>query len=312
MLRVDGRGVERITLLGSANLVPYLSRERFNIHRFFLQKGANLRIKIGPGAILNQIADPDMSSGALRIAAQLVSQIARPCFNPPAAVMRTSRDKVSRLLTGIAGLKVPKTIRVRAPTPVGVREAIAQNGLEYPVLMRGIGSHGGVSLFKADDPRGVDEIARSTGMGWGIFVTEFRDFAGSDGRYRKFRVVVIGRDILLRHCIVGDSWLLSAGRRASGTADVERAMFERFDREWAKQLQPVFGEIGSRLGLDFFGVDCNIDDHGEVLLFEANACMNVLKNTSPSPNMWDAPIERIRSVLEERLASPSTWYRPAA
>jgi hypothetical protein len=85
-------------------------------------------------------------------------------------------------------------------------------------------------------------------------------------------------------------------------------MFTQFEREWSSQLRPVFREIATRLELDFFGVDCNIDEDGRVLLFEANPCMNILKNSSPSPNMWDAPIAKIKSAVEERLAAPSTWY----
>jgi hypothetical protein len=146
------------------------------------------------------------------------------------------------------------------------------------------------------------------GSDFGLYATEFCDFVGADGRYRKFRVVMLGEQVFLRHCIIGENWLLHAARRAAGTEKTEREMFAIFDRDWAARLHPIFREIGSRLRLDFFGIDCNIDDHGQVVLFEANAAMNILQNTSPSPNMWDAPIERIRNALEDRLASPSKWY----
>jgi glutathione synthase/RimK-type ligase-like ATP-grasp enzyme len=307
LVRVDRNGVERFAMQGIANLVPFLSQERFAFDRFYLQTAAGLRGSIGPGAILNQIADPDLCSGALEMAARLVCETGRPCFNPPAAVARTSRDGVARTLAGIGGLRVPKTIRVQDPTPSRIRDAVDQNGLEYPVLLRAIGTHGGLSLTKADKPSQIEGVPGIETLHHGLYVTEFQDFMASDGRYRKFRVVVLGQDIFLRHCIIGDSWLLHAARRASGTEQSERDMFALFDREWAAHLQPMFRAIGARLGLDFFGVDCNIDDEGRVLVFEANACMNILKNTSPSPNMWDAPISRIKRALEERLASPSKW-----
>jgi hypothetical protein len=84
-------------------------------------------------------------------------------------------------------------------------------------------------------------------------------------------------------------------------------MFAAFDAEWVPRLQPIFAEIGRRLDLDFFGVDCNIDSSGQVLLFEANSCMYILNNMRPSPNMWDTPIERIRTAVEDLLASPERW-----
>ena len=80
-----------------------------------------------------------------------------------------------------------------------------------------------------------------------------------------------------------------------------------FDARWVPLLTPMFREIGRRLGLDFFGVDCNIDPSGRVLLFEANACMKILGYTGPRPNIWEAPIARITEAVEERLSRPETW-----
>src|SRR5262249_40543089 len=114
-----------------------------------------------------------------------------------------------------------------------------------------------------------------------------------------------------RHCIIGDDWLLHAPKRATDTPAEEQATFTAFDGAWAAHLHPVFREIGRRLELDYFGVDCSIDPSGTVLLFEANACMSILLNTSPWPNMWDAPIARIKAALETRLARPQSWYRPS-
>ena len=65
--------------------------------------------------------------------------------------------------------------------------------------------------------------------------------------------------------------------------------------------------MSRRLNLDYFGIDCNIDSERNVLLFEANACMKVLKNYRPPPNRFEAPIARIKKAVEDRLASPATW-----
>jgi glutathione synthase/RimK-type ligase-like ATP-grasp enzyme len=297
-----------LQMFGGVHLAPHLDGRRFALNCFYLQKQADLRLNFGPGAFLNHIADPDTCAGSLDVATRIVGKLARPCFNGPGAVARTSRDGIARILTGVPGLKVPKTIRLQHAVDSQIRAAIAQAGLEYPVLLRAVGSHGGISLIKADTPEKVEELIRRKRGRKELYATEFRDFKSRDGRYRKYRVVVVGEEILLRHCIIADDWLLHATRRSDGTEEMERAMFARFEREWASQLRPVFRKIATRLQLDLFGVDCNIDEDGRVLLFEANACMNILKNTSPSPNMWDAPIAKIKSAVEERLAAPSTWY----
>jgi glutathione synthase/RimK-type ligase-like ATP-grasp enzyme len=295
-------------LVGTVGILPHLSAERFSTFVVYLDPARERPLTLGPGAFLNHIAEPDICSAALRLAGQIAGSVDRPCFNHPAAVMRTTRDEVSRRLAGIPGLTVPQTIRVRERDPVKVRDVIAVAGLAYPVLVRVAGSHLGMTLIRVDTPDDLHAIADlNTDDRSSLYVTEFCDFIGPDKRYRKFRVVVVGEEILLRHCIIAENWMIHRGDRAADTAAQESGAFAIFDREWKVPLQPLFREIGSRLGLDYFGVDCNIDETGRVLLFEANACMNILANTSPSPNIWDEPVARIKDVLEQHLASPAKW-----
>lgn len=303
-------GPGQTIFIGSVNLARHLDPQRFVLERFYLKKG-NQPLNIAPGPFLNHIADPDTCSGALEVAGQVVDKASRPCFNPPAAVARTMRHDVARALAGIESLIVPKTIRIPNTTPARVRHAIAQAKLTFPILLRGVGSHGGASLIKADKPADVEEVAWIEPKPRELYVTEFHDFRSRDERYRKFRVVVVGGEIFLRHCVIADSWLLHGRRRTAGLEDLEIAEYARFEREWSSQVRPIFREIATRVGLDFFGVDCNIDEDGRVLLFEANACMNILHNYRPSPNIFDAPIARIKSAVEELLAAPSTWYSAA-
>jgi hypothetical protein len=116
----------------------------------------------------------------------------------------------------------------------------------------------------------------------------------------------VSDQIILRHCIIADNWLLHATRRSAGTA-MERTMFTRFEREWSAQLRPVFRE--TRRALDLISSAWTAASmRTGVLLFEANPCMNILKNSSPSPNMWDAPTAKIKLAVEECLTAPAMWY----
>ena len=202
---------------------------------------------------------------------------------------------------------MPQTLRITPLSAADVPKAIEEAGLAYPVLLRIPGSHGGSKFEKVDDPQRALEVA-----GWPrgqdtLYVTKFYDFVSPDGLYRKFRIVVVGDDIFLRTCIVGGNWLLGRGRRAPNSEKEERTRLASFDEELGPRLTPVFREMRLRLGLDYFGVDCNIDKNGQVLLFEANACMNILRNNFPPPNIWDAPIKRISAAVEQLLASPEKW-----
>ena len=307
----EGRRLE-YALPGTANIIPFLSTERFVLNIIYLQHGNPVPIRLNAGPLLNHIADPDICSRSLKIAEQIAEKSARPCFNHPSAVARTSRDAVSRLLSGMSGVTVPQTLRVNPLTASDVPKAIEEAGLTYPVLLRIPGSHGGSKFEKVDNAERAHEVA-----GWpraedALYVTKFYDFVSPDGLYRKFRVVVVGDDIFLRTCIVGGNWLLGRGRRAANSEKEERVRLASFDEELGPRLKPVFREMRLRLGLDYFGVDCNIDEQGQVLLFEANACMNILSNNFPSPNIWDAVIERITIAVERLLATPSTWQSPKA
>jgi hypothetical protein len=173
--------------------------------------------------------------------------------------------------------------------------------------VRVVGAHGGKEMVRIDTPLDGGEINQLRNGKRPLYVTEFHDFVSPDGFYRKSRIAVVGEDIFLRHHVVGEEWLLHSARRALDTEAEEIATFAGFDTGWGSSLRPLFREIGRRLDLDFFGVDCNIDGSGRVTLFEANACMLILKNTQPSPNMWDAPIARIRVATEDLLATPERW-----
>ena len=307
------KGSSQFTLRGSANLAPFLS-ERFVQNRYFLQDDPDVLSKIAPGPILNHIADYDICSSALKLVEHLVERDRRPCFNHPHAIARTTRDEVARLLSGIPGLVVPKTIRVDRISPAALAKVAKDAGLAFPILARVVGSHGGEDRLRIDRPEAMDEIAQLPRPERPLYLTEFYNFVSPDGLYRKYRVAVVGNDdIFLRHVIVGTEWSLhGAGRMTTGgPVKEEEERLSLFRSDWAPRLKPMFGEIARRLKLDYFGIDCHIDKNFDVLLFEANACMNILKNYRPPPNRHEAPIAQIKTAVENRLASPETWrYAP--
>jgi glutathione synthase/RimK-type ligase-like ATP-grasp enzyme len=309
-------------LPGTVDIVHHIPPERFTTEWVFLGPGLEQPARLRAGALLNHIGDADICSQALDLAAQLVSTSGRTCFNHPVAIAGTTRDRVARALAGIPGLDVPRTIRTAARTPADLRAIVKREGLEYPILIRVVGHHGGTNMVKVDKPADVDEMdgldrsARSE-----LYVTEFRDVSGSDGLYRKFRIVVVGDDVLMRHMITAENWLVHAShllaqrtRKAANTKEVEFPMFARFDSELRERLSPVFLEIGRRLDLDYVGVDCTILKTGEVVLFEANACMTILGQTQKELNPKAVAINRIREAVADLLATPSKWRhaRPRA
>src|SRR5262249_49466000 len=141
---------------------------------------------------------------------------------------------------------------------------LAGANFDYPYLIRIAGDHGGVSTIKIDGPNSLGEIEKLNCHGKDMYATEFADFASADGKYRKFRIAVIGSEMFLRHMVVGDTWLLHAQRRAGDTAAEEERMLETFDDKVAPGIAPIVDEMTRRMDLDYFGIDCNIDDEGRM------------------------------------------------
>lgn len=302
-------------LPGTADIVHHLPPERFSAEWVYLGAGQEQPAKLRPGALLNHIGDADICSQALELARRLVSKSGRACFNHPDAIAGTTRERVARVLAGIPGLDVPKTIRTAALTPADLRTVVKREGLEYPLLIRVVGHHGGTNMVKVDTPRDVDDMDRLDRSARSeLYVTEFRNVIGSDRLYRKFRIVVVGDDTLMRHMITAENWLVHASqlleartRKAANAKEVEFEMFAAFDDEHRKRLEPIFQEIGRRLDLDYFGVDCAILETGEVVLFEANACMTILEQTQKELNPKAVAINRVREAVANLLATSSKW-----
>jgi glutathione synthase/RimK-type ligase-like ATP-grasp enzyme len=309
----DGFNPPRFVLGGTASFLPYVPELQSRARQLWL--GPNRRrqpLSTVSLPAINYLADPDIYEVALRKADALVQQSRQPAFNAPAAVLRTHRDQVAANLTGLAGVCMPRTIRTSAPDRATLRETIATEGLAFPLLIRPAGVHGGVGMIKVDRPEDL-ETAKIRLDDGPFYVTEFVDFADADGLYRKHRVVVVGNEIFLRHVIIAESWLLHAERRMQNTQAEEQAALAAFADLTVPAIRSAVMAMAETLQLDYFGIDCSLRPDGSLLVFEANACMNVLHNDAPSPSMWEGPIASILAALRGLLADPARWRgQPAA
>lgn len=260
-----------------------------------------------PRHLVNHVADPDLCSVALAVAAHLAKDWQATTFNHPDAVRATGRDAIASRLADIPGLDVPRTVRLRPRSPADITATAEAHGLAWPLLARIAGDHGGVSLVQLDHPGHLDPLHALPWGGRELYLTEFRDFADADGRYRKIRLAVVGERIFIRHLLIGDGWLLHSTRRAVEDDTEEAAFLEGFDQAVLPSIEPAVREIARRLRLDYFGIDCSLRPDGRLLVFEANACMNILDNSRPSPNIWDAPVAAISDALLDLLLDPSRW-----
>lgn len=294
----------------ATNLAPQFKQRLLRV--FF---GPDIPIHIPPkfqdSPLINAVADPDISSVALRMLERLLDETGAACFNHPGAVLGSGRDGVASRLAHIPGVQMPRTIRVRIDEPAELIRAADKQGLAYPLILRIAGSHRGAATVRVDAPEKMKNALR--GLIWGgrdLYLTEYVDCRDGDGHYRKLRVVVVGREIYLRHLVIADDWLVHVHDRLPGHLEEEIATLQNFHGGLLPEIRAAVLAIADTMDMDYFGMDCNLRPDGRLLVFEVNAMMDILNNTMASPNCWDEPIARIHDALAALLFDPARWRHP--
>lgn len=228
--------------------------------------------------VWNVISDPDQNPRLLPVAERFLAEARVPVVNPPAQVLRTTRDQVAARLQGLPGVVAPKVLLLRHPTLERVRRQVDDAGFRFPAILRRTGTHNGSIV-------GVFERLEDIGQIFGdrrdeYFLIEFLDLRFPDGSFRKTRFFFIGDAVVPRHHVVSDSWNIH-GR------DARRFMTDKPEliEESAAVLHGGFAglpagfreslkAIRPRVGLDYFGLDACMTWDGRLVVFEANATMS--------------------------------------
>jgi len=285
---LDKKGKQQLWLSGTTNAFPFLGI-RQNQRLVHTLVGSEYRqpditLPQMPRLIFNQISDPDTSYGALERCVELVKSTGAPVINHPARVLRTMRHHVTEALQGIQGLRVPQTIRCEPLSPEDVYHMADAAGIELPFIVRVAGMHGGKQMLRVDTQEVHPDMHAFPFDGRAFYISEYLDFADKDSAYHKYRIVMIGDQAIVRHALVGQEWKVHSDSRDSSYSQnfpPEHVRVARIEHEFLPGLSGVTSTIRKRLDLDYFGIDCSISTEGEMILFEANAAMNLFQNFDP-------------------------------
>ena len=304
-------GELRHLVLGCAN-VRHALRDRFNTAELlFVGKGEQVPVRYQefPHVIFNEISDPDTHGLSLLRAKAFCDDMPHiPKINDPGCVQQTTRDALANNRGDVPGLTVPKTARVGLNNPKDVAREAKKLKLAYPLLVRVAGLHGGKTLVKVESADEIDPLHALPLDGRDFYLTEYHDFRSDDGLYRKHRLAVVGGKAFPRHLLHDDQWLVNASgpdfaADKPDLQDEKKNFVETFSDAIAPKISEAVRAMHESTGLDYFGVDCHINDDGEVLLFEVNANMNLLVTTRPQPEFSTPPVERIQDALSELIAA---------
>jgi len=259
-------------------------------------------------------SDSEDGRDALRKIGLMMPNWPRPLLNPPHLVCHLDRDKLHGRLHGIEGLEIPVTALVSRERLSDLSRSAAAPfdiaaDLAFPAIIRPRGSHAGAGLAKIDDPTAIGRYLGER-QEQEFFISRFVDYAGGDGLYRKYRIVVIDGRPYACHLAIADRWdiwYLNAGMSLSAGKRLEEEAFMRtFDIGFAHRHRTALAGMIGRIGLDYFTVDCAETKDGSLLIFEADHTA-IVHNMDP-PDIFPYKAPQMRKVFD---AFAAMLYRRA-
>ncbi|MGO8908794.1 MAG: ATP-grasp domain-containing protein [Bradyrhizobium sp.] len=294
-----------IDMGGNTPIEFLLENSGIELQTLYVVAGVDLPAPLPQHDVAIVIAsDSEECLEALRKIDFVASRWPRPLLNPPRLVRHLDRDKLHGLLRGIEGLDIPATACV---TRAQLTEIARSNSsladvaaeLEFPIIIRPRGSHAGVGLARVDDGAMVARYLADRSE-QEFFVARFVDYAGSDGLFRKYRIVFVDGRPFACHMAIADRWdiwYLNAGMTFSAEKRSEEESFMRdFDRDFAVRHGSALAAVAERVGLDYFTIDCAENRSGELLIFEADNTAVVHNMDSPQVFPYKPP--QMRKIFE--------------
>ena len=265
--------------------------------------------------VFNAIGDADLCQQALDRAVTLMDRTFAPVVNTPAAVLRTGRAANARRLADVPSVVTPVIANLPRTVLAGslACDVLARKGLAFPMLLRAPGFHNGQHFLLVDNAAQLQSAAAQL-PGDELTAIQYLDARGTDGAYRKYRVMMIGGWLYPLHLAISTDWKIhyvtadmaeNAGHRAE-----EARFLEDMPGVLGSRAMGALAEIQNVLGLDYAGIDFGLNAAGDVLLFEANATMTVLP--PERDRRWDyrrEAVQRIEDAVRRMLVEKAQRRR---
>ncbi|WP_144150362.1 hypothetical protein [Paraburkholderia sp. BCC1885] len=232
--------------------------------------------------VFNAIGDPDVAAPLAGRLSRFMSRSgahhgSRPLLNPPAAIERTARGRIPRLLGDLPGVQVAQCVRIDTPpaSSAALASLLEDSGLTLPLLARPAATHGGEGLVLCES---VDALERRLRESLGPqYLTAFRDCRAADGYYRKYRMIFVDREPFPYHLAISRHWMVhyfsAEMEQHAWKLDEERRFLQDPAAALGERALQAIRAIGRRLDLDYGGIDFTVLPDGQVFVFESNATM---------------------------------------
>ena len=275
-----------------------------------------------PDFVINNHVNAEMllSGGNLSGIIELVESFSVPVVNHPTKVIQSTRDGSAKLLEGIPGVVVPKTMRF---SPLGKTVEELAHEIEkqynYPLITRTLTSQQGKGMTKVDSREALVAVLSSDFLKDDFCVTEFVDSKGENEYFRKIRAVIVKDEIIIARVDYHADWKVHGGRSGRRVSfylenrhllDVEMRICSDPETELGRTAIQALRAIRDRMPLDVFGMDFEVDTDGRVIFYEANATMNLFSTAQkevPNPQVVE---DRLKLAFQRYFASLITRRKP--
>jgi len=268
-------------------------------------------------ALFVAISASDESNDTLLGLEQILAQWPKPVINTPAQVLTTERAAASILLQDAHGVLIFAANRISRSIleDVGMRSTRLPElfaACDFPVIVRPVGSHGGRGLEKLNAP---EEIAAylEREPAEDFFVSQFIDYSGADGQFRKIRIMLIDGEPYACHMAVSSHWMVhyvNADMYEDAQKRAEEAFFLEHFEDFVQRHRNALTAIAERTGLDYLGIDCAETADGKLLVFEIDHAMVVhamdLEDLFPHKQHHMQKVKTaFRQMLLNRVSAPA-------
>lgn len=249
--------------------------------QFLIGHHKKINLKESPSNvnIFNLIGSPERCSVSLGTLNRIIekNKFGR-VFNHPKKILKTARVQLPETLKDIDGVRLAKVFEVKVNSVESLSTFIQETSLTYPLIIRQQGYHNGKFCKKISSPE--DLKVSTEWLNQSLHIIEYIDLKDPEGLYKKARVGVVDGKFYPHHLLLANTWMVN-NRDQQMTAspklrELEHTFLKTFYDDFFKKHETKLQSIHKRLDLDYYGIDCAEDNKGNLVVFEANSCMDML------------------------------------
>ena len=280
----EGKKLKTYNLEGVTPLISAIVKFKLIDNIIIIDK--NLKIEVPKGiakklTLFNLISCADSSKNSLAIARQICEKIPfKKVINHPDKIEKTTRGAISQL-NHLNDIIMPKSFTVEAKSIQDLHNGISNNLLKFPLIIRIPHFHSGKYMKLFHDASELIDIEDWFVTSKTFNLTEYINVQDDSGYYHKARFAVIEGKVFPRHIIYSKRWCIHSGNRKEDMINNEA--LKKLEKDFLSGKSSLLKEntldtlkqVYDELQLDYFGIDCALLPNGKIVIFEANAAMNL-------------------------------------